>query len=142
MLLLYFLFKHKEAFYKEEEDFINIYSIAIFSLLYAFLFHDDEFEWMTHQSFITFSTVIEALAIIPQRRMIKRDGDLGGLITIYTLSLMMARFLRLFFWIVMAWNEDFYFSLMVADLFHSIVLMKFGYEYYLTRGTGSSYLVK
>ena len=48
-VLLYFLFKHKEAFYKEEEDkFINMYTIIGFSVVFSFLFHDVEYAWLHH----------------------------------------------------------------------------------------------
>eukprot|EP00743_Colponemidia_sp_Colp-15_P001590 GILK01001736.1.p1 GENE.GILK01001736.1~~GILK01001736.1.p1 ORF type:complete len:224 (-),score=33.43 GILK01001736.1:198-869(-) len=104
--------------------------IAICAVL-AFLFHPGKKNeyWWTMQILVAFSLYLEAGGLMPQLVVMRKIGEVEPLTSHYMFCLAASRFLRLGFWILMWLDGDKFFSLMAADLIHTLLLSDYVYYY-------------
>jgi ER lumen protein retaining receptor len=135
--------KKKDALYTEVSKPFKFYILFTVCCVLAFLFHPGKKNkyYLSSQMFVAFTIYMEAIALIPQLVMLRKDGDIGGLTTHYIFSLAMARLFRLIFWVMMHLNGDTFYSLLIADLIHCILLGDFVYRYLKSIKEGRSVLI-
>merc|ERR1711976_563713 len=99
-------------------------------LVLAFLFHPGTkgAYYLTMQQLVALSIYSESIGLIPQLFMIRKERDTGNLSQYYVVFLAIARLLRLTFWIKMIIMGNKFYSLLIADVLHTIFLSDFVYN--------------
>jgi len=107
--------------------YLKIYILLPISLILSFFFNPGD-EYFSSQIFVSLGIFSEAIGLLPQLYIIQKSKDAGDLSEMYILFLGIARFLRLFFWIVMYYEGNQFLSLIIADIIHCICLSGFIYN--------------
>jgi ER lumen protein retaining receptor len=78
-------------------------------------------EWLsfTAQVLVAFTMYVEAVALVPQLYLIRKMDDVEALTSHYIALLVIARVLRMLFWLVMFSQGQWFICLFVADLLHT-----------------------
>lgn len=99
-------------------------------LVLSFFFHpgDKNKYYLTLQMCVSAFIFSESIGLIPQLYMIKNNKDVGNVNHYYGVILGLSRFFRLLFWLQMFFDGMSFYSLMIADLVHTIVLADFTYN--------------
>lgn len=72
---------------------------------------------------------LEAIALVPQIYLIKKEGNIGGFTSLYISLIGLSRILRLLFWIFIMFIGLPFFSLIIADSLHTFLVGQLMYEY-------------
>ena len=107
--------------------YLKLYILIPFTLILSFFSNPGD-SYFTDQIFVSFGIYSEAVGLLPQLHIIRASKDSGELSKLYVIFLALARFLRLFFWLFMFISGEKYFSLILADIIHCIVLSNFVYN--------------
>lgn len=100
-------------------------------LVLSFFFHPGSKNkyYLTIQMFVSINIYSECIGLLPQLYLISKSSETGNLSAYYLVFLGFARFFRLFFWFKMYVDGNSFFSLIFADLIHTILLSVFIYFY-------------
>lgn len=100
-------------------------------LVLSFLFHPGSKNayYLTIQMFVSLNIYSECIGLLPQLYLIKKSSETGNVSAYYLVFLGLARFFRLFFWFKMYLDGNSFFSLILADLLHTVLLSLFVYIY-------------
>jgi ER lumen protein retaining receptor len=90
-----------------------------FALTLAFLFNPGSWFNITAQVFVAFTMYLEAVALIPQLWLVRRMDDVEALTSHYVGILIIARAVRMMFWVVMFFDGQSFMCLFTADLLHT-----------------------
>lgn len=98
-------------------------------LVLSFFFHPGQKGafYLTIQMFVSLSIFSESIGLLPQLYMITRSQETGDLSKLYVVFLGFARFFRLLFWLQMFYEGSHFYSLIIADLIHCVLLFNFIY---------------
>ena len=122
----------KDPFYNGTSGYFKARNLIIVVSILSYLFHPVENYTRTYfdfQRLISFTTFLEALAIIPQLIHLDQIGDIKGLTSSYLLWIAVSRAIRVIFWKVMWTKNSIFIMLMIADLIHCALLAKFVIKY-------------
>lgn len=130
---LYHKYKHHD-YIKETISipvYIRFYTLLALILVMSFFFHPGKKNdyYLTSQMFVSVNIFSECIGLIPQLYLITKSSETGVVSKFYLIFLGFARFFRIFFWLKMYFEGSSFLSLVVADLFHSILLALFIYVY-------------
>jgi uncharacterized protein with PQ loop repeat len=105
--------------------------LLVIILIMSFLFHpgNKNSYFFTIQMFVSLNIYSECIGLLPQLYLIYNKKDTGIISDNYVVFLAIARFLRLVFWFKMYIDGNSFFSLILADLIHTILLGYFIYSY-------------
>lgn len=84
---------------------------------------------------------LESAALIPQFILMRKAQQVEVFTSHYIMLLMLARLLRLAFWVMMYIDGAAFLSLIIADILHTIIMGDFAYEYYKSMKTGKKILL-
>jgi ER lumen protein retaining receptor len=107
--------------------YLKLYVLLPLIVILSFFFNPGQ-SYFTEQIFVSIGIFSEAIGILPQLYIIRKSKDTGDLSELYVVFLAVSRFLRLFFWITMFISGERYFSLIIADIIHSLALSNFVYN--------------
>lgn len=79
------------------------------------------------QILVGFTMYIEAVALIPQLSLLRKMSDVEALTSHYIGLLVIARFVRVCFWIVLYVGGDTFLCLLFADMFHTVLCADYMY---------------
>lgn len=136
--LAYIIFLYKKYVvndYLKHKIKIPIYfSFSVLLLLIfvlSFLFHPGKKNeyYLSIQMLVSGNIYSECIGLLPQLYLIKKSSDTGNISIYYLIFLGLARFFRIFFWIKMFLQGKSFFSLIIADVLHTILLSLFIYVF-------------
>ena len=107
--------------------YLKLYVLLPVIFVLSFFFNPGD-TYFSDQIFVSVGIFSESVGLLPQLYIIKQSKDSGSLSELYVVFLAAARFLRLFFWIVMFVAGSRYFALIIADLIHCLALSNFVYN--------------
>ena len=107
--------------------YLKIYFLLPLVVILSIFFNPGD-EYFTDQFFVSLGIFSESVGLLPQLYIIRKSKDCGDLSELYIVFLGVARFLRLFFWIVLFINGSKFFCLMLADIIHTLALSNFIYN--------------
>jgi len=91
------------------------------SLTLAYLVNPAGWFNVSSQLLVAFNMYVEAIALIPQLWLIRKMEDVEALTSHYVGLLVIARGVRMVFWIVLFMEGDRFVSLFLADVFHTFL---------------------
>ena len=126
LLFLFYKFKYTLC---EIKPRIGLKSLLIICTMAAFFFQQDKKEF-TYPFLVNLTLFLESTAMIPQISIFKQMTErteyrLGLFIFLFGLS----RVVRLFCWIIMFFENEGFFLLVLADILHTIILSDYMYMY-------------
>ena len=107
--------------------FLKLYVLIPFVVVLSFLFNPGS-NWFSSQVFVSLGIFSEAIGLLPQLYMIRKNSDCGDLSELYIVFLGTARFCRLLFWIKMYFDGNKFMALIIADIIHCATLFNFIYN--------------
>lgn len=129
--VIYLYEKNKvRNFYSNEiklPEYLKLYVLLPLVVILSFFFHPGD-SYISDQIFVSLGIFSEAVGLFPQLYIIRKSKDSGDLSKLYIVFLGIARFLRLFFWLIMFINGRNYFSIIIADVIHTLALSNFIYN--------------
>ena len=129
--LIYLYQKYKSHnFYSDEIKlpfYLKLYVLLPVILILSLCFNPGN-KLFTDQVFVSFGIFSECVGLLPQLYIIKKSRECGDLSELYLMFLAIARFLRLFFWIIMYLIGGRFFSLITADIIHCLALSNVVYN--------------
>ena len=90
-------------------------------LIMAYLVNPAGWFNVSSQLLVAFNMYVEAVALIPQLWLIRKIEDVEALTSHYIGLLVIARGVRMVFWIVLFMEGDRFVSLFLADVFHTVL---------------------
>jgi ER lumen protein retaining receptor len=91
------------------------------SLTFAFIVNPSGWFTFTSQTLVAFTMYVEAVALIPQLWLIRKMDDVEALTSHYIGLLVIARAVRMVFWMILFIEGDRFISLFLADIFHTVL---------------------
>lgn len=93
-------------------------------LILSFLFHpgNKNAYYLSLQMLVSINIYSECIGLLPQLYVIMNTKETGILSDFYIIFMAAARFFRIFFWIKMWLDGNSFFSLILADVIHTIFL--------------------
>ena len=91
------------------------------SLTLAYLVNPAGWFNVSSQLLVAFNMYVEAIALIPQLWLIRKMEDVEALTSHYVGLLVIARGVRMVFWVVLFMEGDRFVSLFLADVFHTFL---------------------
>ena len=91
------------------------------SFAFAYLVNPAGWFNVSSQFLVAFNMYVEAVALIPQLWLIRKMEDVEALTSHYVGLLVIARGVRMVFWIVLFMEGDRFVSLFLADVFHTVL---------------------
>ena len=107
--------------------FLKLYILIPFVVVLSFLFNPGS-NWFSSQVFVSLGIFSEAIGLLPQLYMIRKNSDCGDLSELYIVFLGTARFCRFLFWIKMYFDGNKFMALIIADIIHCATLFNFIYN--------------
>lgn len=108
-------------------EYLKLYVLLPLITILSIFFHPGK-KILSDQIFVSLGIFAEAVGLFPQLYIIRKSKDSGDLSKLYIVFLGIARFIRLFFWIKMIMTGKNYYSIIFADLVHTLALSNFIYN--------------
>ena len=93
--------------------------LMMIATVLAYLVNPGKWFAVSNQILVAFTIYIEAVALAPQLWMVRKIGDVEALTSHYIGLLVIARIVRMLFWIVIFFDGQRFLCLFVADLLHT-----------------------
>lgn len=106
---------------------LSVYVLVPVALLLAWLINPGEWFSFTAQGLVAFTMYVEALALVPQLYLIRKMDDVEALTSHYIGLLVIARAVRMIFWVVMYTEGQWFLCLFLADLLHTAMSADYVY---------------
>ena len=131
--ILYLCFKFKDnLLYKDLPVYFKWYSILCVSIILSCIFHPGSKSpkyFVTKQMFVSLTMFIETLSLVAQLEHTKQNKAAEGLNNYYLMTLGVARFTRIAFWISYKAKVWAFWFLLVCDIVHTVLLLLFYRNY-------------
>ena len=101
--------------------------LIVLALVCAYLINPGTWFSFSAQILVAFTMYIEGVALVPQLWVIRKIGDVEALTSHYIGLLVVARIVRMLFWIVMFFDGQKFLCLFVADLLHTLLSIDYLY---------------
>jgi ER lumen protein retaining receptor len=119
--LVYNFYKLKHTTTASVPTYMSYPVIVPASLVVGFVVNPSGWFTFTSQALVAFSMYVEAVALIPQLWLIRKMEDVEALTSHYIALLVIARALRMVFWVILFLDGDTFLSLFLADVFHTVL---------------------
>lgn len=137
-IYILYLFKvYKRMSANPERNYFDWRILIVASLVLALVSNyekKEEFEYS--QLVIRFSIILEALAMLPQLRVMREDKFVSQFLGYYLTVLSLSRISRLFFWYLqlsLMHNQSTYYTIILADVFYLVLTCDFIYSFFKNR---------
>ena len=100
---------------------LSAYSLVPIALLFSVIINPGESFKITSQVLVAFTMYVEAIALVPQLWLIRKMDDVEALTSHYLGLLVIARLVRMGFWIVMFMEGQRFLGLFLADVLHTVL---------------------
>merc|ERR1719321_1068263 len=120
--MCYFCFKYRHTTTKHASTPFRIWVLAPAALVLAFFFHPGEPEdpWFTMQILVAFTMYMEALGLLPQLWLMRKMHEVEPLTSHYVGLLVIARIIRMLFWVKLFILGEHFVQLLIADMCHAL----------------------
>jgi len=143
--IVYLCYRLKDLLYVDVSPPFKWPIVIAVCFVLALLFHPGKkniFSFQLNmQVLVAFSIYLESAGLLPQLFLLRKVGDVGGVTRHYIFSLAISRLIRLFFWICEYMLGNVFFSLMIADFIHCVLLADFTYYYFKSMKSGQPILI-
>jgi len=112
-------FKLRHTTTQQCPKFLSARVIAPITLLLAVLINPGNWLNMTVQVLVAFTMYLEAAALIPQLWLVRKMEDVEALTSNYVGILIIARAVRMIFWVIMFFDGQKFICLFTADVLHT-----------------------
>lgn len=89
------------------------------ALLVASIVNPGKWFNFSSQILVAFTMFVEAIALVPQLWLVRKIGDIEALTSHYIGLLVIARVVRMLFWVFMLFDGQWFLCLFLADLLHT-----------------------
>jgi ER lumen protein retaining receptor len=100
------------------------------SLIIAFLFNPGQWFSFTTQVIVAMTMYSEAAALVPQLWLIRRMDDVEALTSHYVALLILARAVRMLFWVVLFFRGQKFICLFLSDILHTVLSADYLYLWF------------
>lgn len=107
--------------------YLRLYILVPVILILSLCFNPGD-KLFTDQVFVSFGIFCESVGLLPQIYILEKSKERGDISEWYLMFLTIARFLRLFFWIIMYLLGGRFFSLITADIIYCLALSNVIYD--------------
>lgn len=118
-VLCYFCWKYHHTTTKHSVSYLRIYVTAPLAMVLAFLFHPGQ-DWVSMQILVAFSMYMEAIAMLPQLWLMRKMHEVEPLTSHYVGLLVIARMIRMVFWVKLFILGEHFVELLIADMCHAL----------------------
>merc|ERR1719281_1160507 len=119
LVLCYFCWKYHHTTTKHSISYLRIYVTVPLAMVLAFLFHPGP-DWVSMQVLVAFSMYMEAIAMLPQLWLMRKMHEVEPLTSHYVGLLVIARMIRMVFWVKLFILGEHFTQLLIADMFHAL----------------------
>eukprot|EP00401_Gymnodinium_catenatum_P044063 CAMPEP_0117616060 /NCGR_PEP_ID=MMETSP0784-20121206/84853_1 /TAXON_ID=39447 /ORGANISM="" /LENGTH=213 /DNA_ID=CAMNT_0005419801 /DNA_START=97 /DNA_END=738 /DNA_ORIENTATION=- len=137
LTFLCYYFYHTTS--KHSPPLLRIYATAPASLVLAFFFHPGD-EWFSVQILVAFTMYQEAFGLLPQLWLMRKMHEVEPLTSHYVGFVVVARFVRMCFWIKMYFLGEHFLQLLFADICHTLLSADYMYLWCRKLQYGGSHL--
>ena len=130
--LLYLMTVHKRISFNKEQNFWDYRVIIVVSAVLALVanYEKQYFEWS--QLAIRYAIIIEALALLPQLRLMRQEKFVTRSFGFYLVAISLSRLARVFFWVYQFsgyYGSDTYYTLIIADSLYILFTADFIFNF-------------
>lgn len=119
LVLCYLAFKYKHTTTKHSTPYLRVFVTIPLALVLAFFFHPGE-DWWTMQILVAFTMYAECMGLLPQLWLMRKMHEVEPLTSHYVGLLVVARIVRMVFWVKLFMLGEHFLQLLVADIFHTL----------------------
>mmetsp|Transcript_94953 Transcript_94953/g.268185 ORF Transcript_94953/g.268185 Transcript_94953/m.268185 type:complete len:221 (-) Transcript_94953:107-769(-) len=105
---------------KHSPPFLRVYATAPAAMVLALLFHPGD-DWFSMQILVAFTMYMEAFGLLPQLWLMRKMHEVEPLTSHYVGMVVVARFIRMVFWIKMYFLGEHFLQLLFADICHTVL---------------------
>ena len=131
--LMYLMRLHKRISFNKEANFWDYRIIIVVAFLLGIFSNWEEkhpFEWS--QFALRFSIVLEAMALLPQLRLMRLEKFVTRNFGFYLIAITLSRVARVFFWVYQIadnYGRESYYTLILADCMYILLTIDFTYSF-------------
>jgi len=118
-VLCYFVYKYQHTTTKQSVSYLRIYVTAPLAMLLAFFFHPGE-DWISMQILVSYTMYMEAMGLLPQLWLMRKMHEVEPLTSHYVGLLVVARIIRMMFWVKLFVLGEHFVQLLIADMVHAL----------------------
>lgn len=118
--LCYLCWTHVHTTTKHSPHFLRIYCTAPAAFVIAFLFHPGD-DWISMQILVAYTMYQEAFGLLPQLWLMRKMHEVEPLTSHYVGLIVVARSVRMCFWIKMYFLGEHFTMLLIADICHTLL---------------------
>lgn len=96
---------------------------------FSFLFHPGS-TWFNDQFFVAFTMYADAFAILPQLYLLRCVNEVEAMTSHYVATLVIARLMRLLFWLHLWILDEIFWGLLIPDILHTIMSFDYLWQWY------------
>jgi|EP00927_Polykrikos_kofoidii_P075371 ER lumen protein retaining receptor len=127
--LSFLCYQYNHTTSKQPNKFLRIYFTAPAALVLALIFHPGD-DWISMQVLIAFTNYLEAFALLPQLDLMRKMHEIEPLTSHYVGLIVVARFVRMLFWIKMTMLGEHFLQLMFSDICHTLLSADYMYLWF------------
>jgi len=114
---------------KHSVYFLRVYITAPTAMVLAFLFHPGD-DWFSMQILVAFTMYMEAFGLLPQLWLMRKMHDVEPLTSHYVGLIVVARFVRMLFWMKMTFLGEHFLQLLLSDVLHTVLSADYMYLWF------------
>merc|ERR1719237_1067522 len=105
---------------------LRVYVTAPASMVLATLFHPGD-DWISMQILVSYTMFQEACGLLPQLWLMRKMHEVEPLTSHYVGLIVVARFVRMLFWLKMYFLGEHFLQLFFADICHTLLSADYMY---------------
>ena len=125
--LVYSFQKFRHTFTRSVPKLLSAVILLPSALLIAYLVNPGKWFTFSTQVLVAFTMYAEAVALVPQLWLVQKIGDVEALTSHYIGLLVIARAVRMLFWLFMILDGQWFLCLFLADLLHTALSADYMY---------------
>lgn len=114
---------------KHSTPFLRVYATAPVALILAFFFHPGD-DWWSMQILVSYTMFQEAMGLLPQLWLMRKMHEVEPLTSHYVGLIVVARFVRMLFWVKMYFLGEHFLQLLFADILHTLFSADYMYLWF------------
>eukprot|EP00929_Paragymnodinium_shiwhaense_P016201 TRINITY_DN124405_c0_g1_i1.p1 TRINITY_DN124405_c0_g1~~TRINITY_DN124405_c0_g1_i1.p1 ORF type:complete len:221 (-),score=66.78 TRINITY_DN124405_c0_g1_i1:235-897(-) len=127
--LCFLCYKFYHTTVKHSIYYLRVYITAPAALVLAFVMHPGD-TWFSMQILVAFTMYMEALGLLPQLWLMRKMHEVEPLTSNYVGLIVIARFVRMLFWIKMFYLGEHFLQLLFADICHTLLAADYMYLWF------------
>jgi|EP00927_Polykrikos_kofoidii_P068492 hypothetical protein len=127
--LTFLCYQYNHTTSKQPNSLLRIFSTAPAAMALAFIFHPGD-DWFSMQILVAFTNYIEAFGLLPQLNLMRKMHEIEPLTSHYVGLIVVARFVRLLFWIRMNQLGEHFLQLLFSDICHTLLSADYMYLWF------------